>query len=87
MANIILPVTLLNSRLCYAVVPHMKSRGSGSIVSIQSYLVKNTSNNMILSNSLRLACVGLCKSLANELGPHGIRVNTIGTPPYDGPLS
>lgn len=65
-------------RLCYAVVPHMKSRGSGSIVSIQSFLVKNTSDNMILSNSLRLACVGLCKSLANELGPHGIRVNNIG---------
>jgi len=64
-------------RLCYAVVPHMVERGSGSIVTTQSYSVKQPIDNLILSNSLRLAVIGLWKSLANELGPKGIRVNSI----------
>ena len=64
-------------RLCYAVVPHMLERGSGSIVATQSYTVKHPMPNLILSNALRLAVVGMMKSLADELGPKGIRVNTI----------
>ena len=64
-------------RLCYAVVPHMLARGSGSIVAIQSYSVKQPIDNLILSNSLRLGVIGLMKSLANELGPKGIRVNSV----------
>lgn len=64
-------------RLCTAVVPHMLERGSGSIVATQSYTVKHPMANLILSNSLRLAVVGLMKSMADELGPKGIRVNTI----------
>jgi len=62
---------------CYAVIPHMLERGSGSIVATQSYSVKNPVSRLITSNSLRMAVIGLMKSLANELGPHGIRVNTI----------
>ncbi|GAB4454252.1 MAG: SDR family oxidoreductase [Anaerolineales bacterium] len=64
-------------RLCYAVVPHMLQQGAGSIVATQSYTVKQPLDNLILSNSLRLAVIGLTKSLANELGPKGIRVNSI----------
>jgi 3-oxoacyl-[acyl-carrier protein] reductase len=64
-------------RLCYAVVPHMLTRGSGSIVAIQSYSVKQPIDGLILSNSIRLAVIGLLKSLANELGPKGIRVNSL----------
>ena len=64
-------------RLCYAVVPHMVERGTGSIVATQSYSVKQPIDNLILSNSIRLAVIGLMKSLANELGPKGIRVNSI----------
>lgn len=63
--------------LCAAVLPSMEERGSGSIVASQSYLVKQPVDNMVLSNSLRLAVVGLMKSLANEYGPKGIRVNVI----------
>jgi 3-oxoacyl-[acyl-carrier protein] reductase len=63
--------------LCYAVVPHMLERGSGSIVATQSYSVKQPIDHLVLSNSLRMAVIGLMKSLANELGPHGIRVNSI----------
>jgi 3-oxoacyl-[acyl-carrier protein] reductase len=64
-------------RLCYAAVPHMLERGSGSIVTTQSYSVKQPIENLILSNSLRLAVIGMTKSMATELGPKGIRVNSI----------
>lgn len=71
-------LTLMSAvRLCYAVVPHMLDRGSGSIVTTQSYSVKQPIDSLILSNSLRMAVIGLMKSLANELGPMGIRVNSI----------
>lgn len=71
-------LTLMSAvRLCYAVVPHMLKQGEGSIVATQSYSVKQPIDNLILSNSLRMAVIGLMKSLANELGPKGIRVNSI----------
>jgi len=63
--------------LCYAVIPHMQEHGSGSIVATQSYSVKQPIDNLILSNTLRMSVIGLTKSLANELGPLGIRVNSI----------
>ncbi len=63
--------------LCYAVIPHMLERGSGSIVTTQSYSVKHPIARLITSNSLRMAVIGMMKSLANELGPKGIRVNSI----------
>lgn len=71
-------LTLMSAvRLCYAVVPHMLARREGVILSTQSFTVKQPLDNLILSNSIRMAVIGLMKCLANELGPHGIRVNTI----------
>jgi len=71
-------LTLLSAvYLCYAVVPHMIQRGGGSIVATESMSVKQPMDSLILSNSLRMAVIGLMKSLANELGPKGIRINSI----------
>lgn len=71
-------LTLMSAvRLFYAVVPPMLAQGSGSIVAIESVSIKQPVDNLILSNSLRLAVIGLLKSMANELGPRGIRVNSI----------
>jgi 3-oxoacyl-[acyl-carrier protein] reductase len=71
-------LTLMSTvRLCYAVIPHMLERGSGSIVASEAYLVKEPAGRLMLSNSLRMAVIGMLKTLANELGPRGIRVNTI----------
>ena len=71
-------LTLMSAvRLFYAVVPHMLERGSGSIVASQSFTVKQPADNLILSNAVRLAVIGLVRSMANELGPKGIRVNSI----------
>ena len=71
-------LTLMSTvHLCYQVIPHMLEQGGGSIVANQSYSVKQPIDNLILSNSIRMAVIGLMKSLANELGPKGIRVNSI----------
>ncbi len=63
--------------LCYATIPHMLERGSGCIIASQSYTVKQPLARVITSNSLRMAVVGMMKTLANELGPKGIRVNSV----------
>lgn len=71
-------LTLMSAvRLCYAVIPIMLKQGEGSIVTSQSVSVKQPIDNLILSNSIRMAVIGLMKSLANEFGSRGIRVNSI----------
>jgi 3-oxoacyl-[acyl-carrier protein] reductase len=71
-------LTLMSAvQLCYETIPLMMDAGSGSIVAIQSFSVKEPVPNLMLSNSIRLAVIGMMKSLATELGPHGIRVNSI----------
>ena len=71
-------LTLMSAvRMCYAVVPSMVDQGSGSIVAIESISVKQPIDNLILSNSIRMAVIGMLKSMANELGPKGIRINSI----------
>lgn len=65
--------------LCYAVLPHMLSADSSarSIVFMTSYTVKHPAENLILSNSVRMAVIGLMKTMAIELGPSGVRVNAV----------
>ena len=63
--------------LAYAVVPTMRAQKSGSILANTSITVRHPLDGLILSNSLRLAVVGLVKSLSIELGPDNIRVNAI----------
>src|SRR5881396_1903648 len=59
-------------RLSRAVIPHMRRQGGGRIINIASYVVKQP-----LPNPVRLAVVGLAKTLAAELGPDNILVNTV----------
>lgn len=73
-----LQLTLMSAvRLCYAFLPHMIERGSGSIVASESFTIKQPLDNLILSNAIRLAVIGMLKSLANEVGPKGVRINSI----------
>ena len=46
-------------------------------LTVTSYTVKQPLSNLVLSNSIRLATIGLTKSLAEELGVDSIRVNSI----------
>lgn len=71
-------LTLMSAvRLCYGVIPHMVENGGGSIVAIESITIKQPVDKLILSNSIRLAVIGLLKSLSLEFGKHGIRINTV----------
>ena len=64
-------------RLIRAALPYLRKSGSASVLAITSYVVKEPMKNLVLSNSVRAATVGLIKTLANELGPEGIRFNSI----------
>lgn len=64
-------------RLIRAALKYLKQSHAASILTITSVSVKQPIQNLILSNSVRAATVGLTKSLALELGPMGIRVNSI----------
>ena len=66
-----------NVRLIKAALPFLRKSGSASVLTITSYSVKQPIPNLILSNSVRLATIGLTKSLALELGAEGIRFNAI----------
>ncbi|MFC4557622.1 SDR family oxidoreductase [Virgibacillus kekensis] len=60
------------------VIPHMKKQGGGHIVNLASSSIKQSIDNLILSNTMRPGIVGLAKSLARELAPNNILVNTVG---------
>lgn len=64
-------------RLIRAALPHLRQSAAPAVLTITSYSVKQPLPNLILSNSIRLAVIGLTKSLALELGPQGIRFNSI----------
>jgi len=69
---------LLSSvRLIRAALPHLRRSPSPAVLTITSYSVKQPISNLVLSNSIRLAVIGLTKSLALELGGEGIRFNSI----------
>jgi 3-oxoacyl-[acyl-carrier protein] reductase len=60
------------------VIPHMQKKRWGRIITITSITTKQPVSDLILSNSVRAAVVGLVKSLANEFGKDGILVNNVG---------
>ena len=64
-------------RLIQAALPFLKRSKAASVLTITSYSVKQPIPNLVLSNSIRAATVGLTKSLALELGAEGIRFNSI----------
>ncbi|WP_409291989.1 SDR family oxidoreductase [Peribacillus sp. SCS-37] len=63
-------------RLIRAALPHLKKKG-GRIVNIASSSVKEPIPGLILSNTFRTAITGLSKTLAAELAPHHILINTL----------
>jgi 3-oxoacyl-[acyl-carrier protein] reductase len=71
-------LTLLSAvNLIHAALPYLKQSKRAAILTITSASVRQPITDLILSNSIRLAVIGLTKSLANEYGPAGIRVNSI----------
>jgi 3-oxoacyl-[acyl-carrier protein] reductase len=64
-------------RLIRSALPALRSSRAASVLTITSYSVKQPIPNLVLSNSIRAAVIGLTKSLALELGGAGIRFNSI----------
>jgi 3-oxoacyl-[acyl-carrier protein] reductase len=64
-------------RLIRAALPYLRQSSAASVLTVTSYSVKQPIPNLVLSNSIRAATVGLTKSLALELGREGIRFNSI----------
>jgi 3-oxoacyl-[acyl-carrier protein] reductase len=58
-------------------LPHLRASGRGRIVSIGSSSVREPIDGLSLSNAVRPGVVGWLKTLARELGPDGITVNSI----------
>jgi 3-oxoacyl-[acyl-carrier protein] reductase len=62
------------TRLC---LPYLGKSGSGRVINIESSTVREPADNLALSNSIRPGIVGWAKTLAREVGPSGVTVNTI----------
>ncbi len=62
-------------RLIRECLPYMKEKRWGRIVVMTSIAVKQPVDNLALSNAVRLAVVGMAKSLAKDLAPYNITVN------------
>lgn len=64
-------------RLINNALPYLRESSHASVVTVTSYSVKQPIPNLVLSNSIRSATIGLTKTLALELGSDGIRFNSI----------
>lgn len=62
---------------CRAVAPAMIARGSGCIVNVSSGLSKVAAPGFVAHCTAKAALDAFSRSLALELGPHGIRVNVV----------
>ena len=63
--------------MCKAAVPAMVERGWGRIVAITSLTVRQPAASLILSNTSRAGATGFLKTLAREVAPHGVTVNSV----------
>jgi 3-oxoacyl-[acyl-carrier protein] reductase len=63
--------------ITHALLPAMRERGWGRILTIASSGVVQPIPHLPISNSLRVALVGFMKTLAGEVARHGITVNVL----------
>ncbi len=71
-------LTLLSAiNLIREALPYLRQSQRAAVLTITSIAAKEPIDNLTLSNTIRPAVVGLTKTLSQELGPEGIRVNSI----------
>ncbi|HET9772745.1 MAG TPA: SDR family oxidoreductase [Acidimicrobiia bacterium] len=63
--------------MCQAAVPAMQAQGFGRVVAITSITVRQPIANLILSNTARAGVTGFLKTLAREVAPDGVTVNSV----------
>jgi 3-oxoacyl-[acyl-carrier protein] reductase len=64
-------------RLTLRCLPYLRSSGRGRVINITSSSVREPIDNLALSNAVRPGVIGWAKTLAREVGPDGITVNSI----------
>jgi 3-oxoacyl-[acyl-carrier protein] reductase len=64
-------------RLTNLCLPHLERSGRGRVINIESSSVRAPIDGLALSNLVRPGLVGWAKTLAREVAPQGITVNTI----------
>lgn len=68
-------------RMIRAAVPVMLERGGGSIVNVSSTMARQPSAMNVDYGAAKAAVLAIGKSLSEEFGPQGIRVNTVSPGP------
>ncbi len=63
--------------MCKAAVPSMQERKWGRVVAITSIAVRQPIGTLILSNTARAGATGFLKTLAREVAPDGVTVNSV----------
>jgi len=64
-------------RACRAVIPHMQKARWGRIINMASFVAKQPTEKLVLSNAVRAGVLGLTKTLSNELAPYAVLVNAV----------
>ena len=72
-------------RLTNLCLPHLRRSGRGRIINITSSSVREPIDNLALSNAVRPGVIGWAKTLAREVGPDGVTVNSIAPGRIDTP--
>ena len=62
---------------CHAAVPHLKAQGSGAVVNTASLAGVIGSPQLSAYSLSKGAVVNFTRSIAAELGPHGVRANAV----------
>ena len=71
-------VTLMSVvRLVRSALPYLRKSGRGRVINVVSSSVKEPIDGLILSNSVRLAVIGLARTIAREVATAGITVNNV----------
>ena len=71
--------------MCRAFLPGMTARGSGDVINIASVSGKRPLAHRTPYTASKMAVIGLTSTLAFEVGPAGVSVNTLSPGPVAGP--
>ena len=58
-------------------VPHLRRSGRGRVINVESSTIREPTPALVLSNAVRPGVAGWMKTLAGEVGPDGVTVNTL----------
>lgn len=70
-------------RATRAALPHLLATGAGRIVTVSSVNARLPDPLVIDYSAAKAALTNFCKALSKEVGPRGVRVNTIGPGPVE----